>query len=65
VRLIGAGLDSIVRHSSAILDDDRSHPVMARRRNPYGDGKAAQRSWCQFGPREPRSIRIVHLMHVE
>jgi UDP-N-acetylglucosamine 2-epimerase (non-hydrolysing) len=42
-RLVGLAPDSIVRHVDKLLGDKKLYNKMASSRNPYGDGKAAQR----------------------
>lgn len=44
VRLIGTDEDRIVREVSSLLNDAERHTTMANAVNPYGDGRAAQRS---------------------
>ena len=44
VRLIGTRTENIVYHSSKLLDDPVEYDKMANSVNPYGDGKAAERS---------------------
>ena len=41
--LVGANCASIVTNVGRLLDDDAARTAFGRRRNPYGDGKAAQR----------------------
>ena len=43
VRLVGAVTQRIIQEATRLLDDDIAHAAMARRINPYGDGKAAGR----------------------
>lgn len=43
VVLGGTSTGKLVRLVSRLLDDQRAHRAMARRRNPYGDGTAAQK----------------------
>ncbi len=42
-RLVGVDAVTIVTEAERLLDDERAHRKMSRARNPYGDGKAAQR----------------------
>ncbi len=42
-RLVGTETDRIVAETNALLDDDTAYQAMARRHNPFGDGKAAWR----------------------
>jgi UDP-N-acetylglucosamine 2-epimerase (non-hydrolysing) len=42
-RLAGTERSAIVRETLRILDDSRLHARMSRGRNPYGDGRAAER----------------------
>ncbi|MBI8990138.1 non-hydrolyzing UDP-N-acetylglucosamine 2-epimerase [Corynebacterium meridianum] len=44
VRLVGTRKEDIVHHSSKLLDDPVEYEKMANSVNPYGDGKAADRS---------------------
>lgn len=43
VKLVGTDEDLIVREASALIDDPAAYEAMARRHNPYGDGKASPR----------------------
>lgn len=43
VKLVGTSQKSIVRETSALLDNSAAYEQMARAHNPYGDGKAAVR----------------------
>ena len=43
VRLVGTDEDAIVREASTLLDDAEAYRTMARRHNPYGDGRASER----------------------
>lgn len=57
VRLVGVCEDDIVAEASRLLTDHQARAVMATAVNPYGDGRAAQRSvaalrhWFGLGPR--------------
>lgn len=42
-RLIGANADAIVSHATRLLTDAAAYEAMASARNPYGDGRAADR----------------------
>ena len=42
-RLVGTNPAHIVAAATPLLDDDAAHAVMARARNPYGDGRAGER----------------------
>ena len=42
-RLVGAAEDKIHREASHLLASPRAHQAMARRANPFGDGRAADR----------------------
>lgn len=42
-RLVGCDPDRIVRECALLLEDDAEYERRARRHNPYGDGRAAQR----------------------
>ncbi|HLS26008.1 MAG TPA: UDP-N-acetylglucosamine 2-epimerase (non-hydrolyzing) [Beutenbergiaceae bacterium] len=44
VRLVGTGEDAIVRAVSELLTDAAAYDAMARAVNPYGDGRAAERT---------------------
>lgn len=44
VELVGTDEDKIVERSQALLNDPSLYARMARATNPYGDGKAAERS---------------------
>jgi len=41
--LVGANSTSIVANVNRLLDDEAAHAAFGRRRNPYGDGRAAER----------------------
>ncbi|MBQ1542573.1 UDP-N-acetylglucosamine 2-epimerase (non-hydrolyzing) [Caulobacter sp. CCUG 60055] len=43
VRLVGSSCDNIVGQVELLLDDDDLRRGLSRRRNPYGDGRAAAR----------------------
>lgn len=43
VKLVGTDEDLIVREASTLLDDAAVYQAMARRHNPYGDGRACGR----------------------
>ncbi|HUU89939.1 MAG TPA: UDP-N-acetylglucosamine 2-epimerase (non-hydrolyzing) [Phycisphaerae bacterium] len=43
VRLVGTSHDRIVSEARRLLQDSAAHRAMAIRRNPYGDGRAAER----------------------
>jgi len=42
-RLVGPRAESIVDHTSRLLDDREAYQAMANAQNPYGDGHAAER----------------------
>jgi UDP-N-acetylglucosamine 2-epimerase (non-hydrolysing) len=42
-RLVGTDVDRIVGEAEALLGDRVAYEAMARRENPYGDGRAAPR----------------------
>ena len=42
-RLVGTNADVIRREAERLLDDTAAHDAMARRHNPYGDGRASGR----------------------
>ncbi|WP_237202867.1 non-hydrolyzing UDP-N-acetylglucosamine 2-epimerase [Rothia endophytica] len=44
VRLVGADYDRIVAEVSALIDDEKHFASMANAVNPYGDGRAAERT---------------------
>jgi UDP-N-acetylglucosamine 2-epimerase (non-hydrolysing) len=65
-RLTGANASAIVEHTSRLLTDARAYEMMATARNPYGDGRAAERIVTQirthFAPAEvPVSVRRAKL----
>lgn len=43
VRLVGTQTADIVAAANELLDDEQAYQEMARRANPYGDGRAAER----------------------
>lgn len=43
VKLVGTNQNRIVKEVSRLLADPRAHAAMAGRKNPYGDGRAAER----------------------
>lgn len=43
VKLVGADAKQIVSNAVRLLEDDAAYQAMANARNPYGDGKAAER----------------------
>jgi UDP-N-acetylglucosamine 2-epimerase (non-hydrolysing) len=43
VRLVGTDVDRIVGEATRLLDDPEHYGQMARRHNPYGDGRACER----------------------
>lgn len=42
-KLVGTETDLIVRHASALLDDQAAYQRMSQAHNPYGDGSAGRR----------------------
>ncbi|PJJ61529.1 non-hydrolyzing UDP-N-acetylglucosamine 2-epimerase [Compostimonas suwonensis] len=44
VRLVGTGEDTIVAEVSRLLDDRGAYEAMSRSVNPYGDGRASERT---------------------
>jgi UDP-N-acetylglucosamine 2-epimerase (non-hydrolysing) len=42
-KLVGANAVAIVREASHLLEDESAYRTMAEARNPYGDGRAAER----------------------
>jgi len=43
VKLVGANRENIVSQTSLLLEDELAYQTMAQAKNPYGDGKAAER----------------------
>jgi UDP-N-acetylglucosamine 2-epimerase (non-hydrolysing) len=43
VKLVGVDSDMIIREASALLIDQDAYRTMIAAKNPYGDGKAAER----------------------
>ena len=43
VKLVGTNIEGIVAEACRLLDDDGEYQRMARVRNPFGDGQAAER----------------------
>jgi UDP-N-acetylglucosamine 2-epimerase (non-hydrolysing) len=43
VKLVGASVERIVGEAELLLDDSLRYQEMARRHNPYGDGRASER----------------------
>ena len=43
LKLVGTDVDKIVTQSSILLDDKDAYDRMAKAKNPFGDGKAAER----------------------
>lgn len=43
VRLVGTAVDTMVAEAARLLDDPEHYRRMARRHNPYGDGRACDR----------------------
>ena len=44
VKLVGTDVQRVVEEVSALIDDPSRYALMARAVNPYGDGRAAERS---------------------
>lgn len=42
-RLVGTDPDRIVKQARRLLEDDEAHRAMAQAKNPFGDGRAAER----------------------
>ncbi len=42
-QLVGTDAETISGAAARLLDDDQAHAAMARRHNPYGDGRASER----------------------
>jgi len=64
-RLVGTDEDVIVREASRLLSDEPARRAMAAARNPYGDGKAADRIAAVLAGRpfqafEPRGAQTAH-----
>jgi UDP-N-acetylglucosamine 2-epimerase (non-hydrolysing) len=66
-RLIGTGERRIVEEAERLLDDPHAYQRMARRHNPYGDGKASKRiaEVLAGGTAEFARIRLGDLVPVE
>ena len=43
VKLVGSNQKQIVETATYLLDNDEAHNAMAKKKNPYGDGKASAR----------------------
>jgi UDP-N-acetylglucosamine 2-epimerase (non-hydrolysing) len=43
VRLVGTNRETVFREASRLLTDPEAYQAMAKARNPYGDGRAAER----------------------
>ena len=48
LKLVGADADRIADETRRLLDDPVAYAAMARARNPYGDGRAAERIVAQM-----------------
>jgi UDP-N-acetylglucosamine 2-epimerase (non-hydrolysing) len=48
VKLVCTATDRILTEASRLLDDPATYQAMARRHNPYGDGKASMRIACRL-----------------
>lgn len=44
-KLVGTDVDTIVSEAEKLLNDKNAYDTMARVKNPYGDGKTAERIW--------------------
>jgi UDP-N-acetylglucosamine 2-epimerase (non-hydrolysing) len=44
VKLVGLDEEKIFRTAKKLLDDEKAYAIMASATNPYGDGRAAQRT---------------------
>jgi len=66
-RLAGTSEHRIVEGAEQLLDDPHAYHTMARRHNPYGDGKASERiaGVLASGTNEPAGIRSGSLVPVE
>ena len=51
-RLVGTSSEALIGEAGRLLDDPDAYRAMARARNPFGDGTAAQRIVCRL-MREP------------
>ena len=56
-RLVGAEAQSIVQHTSRLLDDSAAYLAMANAVNPYGDGHAAERIVARIAALPPLRSR--------
>ena len=54
-KLVGTSSADIVREASKLLDDAEAYDLMARARNPFGDGHAAERIVSRLTAVDPRS----------
>lgn len=43
IKLVGTDAEVIIRETTHLLDDEGAYKSMSKQRNPYGDGKAAER----------------------
>ena len=48
VKLVGTAYDDVLRETSLLLDDSKYYQSMAEAANPYGDGRACERSSERF-----------------
>jgi UDP-N-acetylglucosamine 2-epimerase (non-hydrolysing) len=66
-RLVGTNERRIVEGAEHLLDDPHAYQRMARRHNPYGDGKASERiaDVLAGGTAEFARIRLGDLVPVE
>ena len=66
-RLVGTGKGRIVKEAEHLLDDPQAYQQMARRHNPYGDGKASERiaDVLARGMPEFARIRMADLAPIE
>jgi UDP-N-acetylglucosamine 2-epimerase (non-hydrolysing) len=54
-KLVGTSSADIVREANKLLDDAEAYDLMARARNPFGDGRAAERIVSRLTAMDPRS----------
>ena len=54
-KLVGTSSADIVREANKLLDDAEAYDLMARARNPFGDGHAAERIVSRLTAVDPRS----------
>ena len=63
-KLVGTSAEVIYRTVTELLDDKQAYARFARRRNPFGDGKAAQRIVAALKPMLGRpAVAHIKLRH--